>query len=161
MNNMETKEVKIAVPQGYEVDKENSTFECIKFKKLKEIKTWKDLTSVSGYYIDTNSQIKSIQEAPADEYVYNVFSTKKQAKSALAMAPISQLMSYYGGEITDEEWGNPNMDKYTLERYYNEITTCTRTVYGLYSFLAFHTAEQRDEFLKYNESLVKAYFMID
>ena len=34
---MEEKEVKIQVPEGYEIDKENSTFECIKFKK-------KDLT---------------------------------------------------------------------------------------------------------------------
>ena len=30
---METKEFKIEVPEGYEIDKENSTFECIKFKK--------------------------------------------------------------------------------------------------------------------------------
>lgn len=30
---METKEINIVAPQGYEIDKENSTFECIKFKK--------------------------------------------------------------------------------------------------------------------------------
>lgn len=30
---METKEFKIQVPEGYEIDKENSTLECIKFKK--------------------------------------------------------------------------------------------------------------------------------
>lgn len=30
---MEKKEIKITVPDGYEIDKENSTFECIKFKK--------------------------------------------------------------------------------------------------------------------------------
>lgn len=30
---MKTKEFKIQVPEGYEIDKENSTFECIKFKK--------------------------------------------------------------------------------------------------------------------------------
>lgn len=30
---METKELKVLVPEGYEIDKENSTFECIKFKK--------------------------------------------------------------------------------------------------------------------------------
>ena len=32
---METKELKIQVPDGYEIDKENSTFECIKFKPIK------------------------------------------------------------------------------------------------------------------------------
>ena len=28
------KEVKIIPPEGYEVDKENSTFDCIKFKLI-------------------------------------------------------------------------------------------------------------------------------
>ena len=30
---MNTKEIKITVPEGYAIDKENSTFECIKYKK--------------------------------------------------------------------------------------------------------------------------------
>lgn len=30
---MANKEIKITVPEGYEIDKKNSTFECIKFKK--------------------------------------------------------------------------------------------------------------------------------
>ena len=33
---MEKKELKIQVPEGYEIDKENSTFECIKFKPIKK-----------------------------------------------------------------------------------------------------------------------------
>lgn len=31
------KEIKIKVPEGYEIDKENSTFKCIKFKPIKKI----------------------------------------------------------------------------------------------------------------------------
>lgn len=31
---METKEFKITIPEGYEIDKEKSTFECIKFKPI-------------------------------------------------------------------------------------------------------------------------------
>jgi len=31
---METKEVKITIPEGYEIDEQNSTFECVKFKKI-------------------------------------------------------------------------------------------------------------------------------
>ena len=38
---METKEIKINIPKGYEIDKENSTFECIKFKSIKNI-TYED-----------------------------------------------------------------------------------------------------------------------
>ena len=29
---MEAKELKIQVPEGYEIDKENSTFECVNLK---------------------------------------------------------------------------------------------------------------------------------
>lgn len=48
---METKEVKITIPEGYEIDEQNSTFECIKFKKLCQINTWKDIPKVNGCYI--------------------------------------------------------------------------------------------------------------
>lgn len=40
---METKEVKIQIPEGYEIDKENSTFECIKFKSIKKNITYEDV----------------------------------------------------------------------------------------------------------------------
>ena len=43
INNMETKEIKINVPEGYEIDEENSTFECIKFKPIKKVLTYKDM----------------------------------------------------------------------------------------------------------------------
>jgi len=160
-NNME-KEVKIALPRGYEVDKENSTFECIKFKKKQEIKTWKDLISVSGYYISNiDSEINSVNELSVDEHDYSVFLTKKQAKSALAMAHISQLMPYYGGEITDEEWKDDSIDKYVIYRDGDKLATNFIFSYSSFHFVAFHTKEQRNEFLKCNERLVKNYFMID
>lgn len=86
--------------------------------------------------------------------------TEKVAKSMLAMAMISQLMPYYGGAITDEEWGNGDIAKYVILRKYNKIFKDNfKGCY--YYFLAFHTAEQRDNFLKYNEQLIKDYLMID
>ena len=36
LDEMENKELKIEVPQGYEIDKENSTFEKIVFKKVEK-----------------------------------------------------------------------------------------------------------------------------
>ena len=41
---METKELKITIPEGYEIDKEKSTFEKIVFKKKKNTKprSWKE-----------------------------------------------------------------------------------------------------------------------
>ena len=40
---MKTKELKIQVPKGYEIDKENSTFEYIKFKSIKKDITYKNV----------------------------------------------------------------------------------------------------------------------
>lgn len=40
---METKEMKIQVPEGYEIDKENSTFECIKLKPIKRVLSYEDV----------------------------------------------------------------------------------------------------------------------
>lgn len=74
------------------------------------------------------------------------------------MAQISQLMPYYGGEITNEEWGNSS-PKYIIDRYGNMINITFHT--NAYYFLAFHTKEQRDMFLENNEQLVKDYLMIE
>lgn len=75
-----------------------------------------------------------------------------------AMAMISQLMPFYGGEITNEEWKNGKIPKYCLYRYNNKIEK--DNVYWSYHFLAFHTIDQRSDFLKYNEELIKDYLMI-
>ena len=48
---METKEVKIQAPEGYEIDKENSTFECIKFKPIKRYITYRDICNSIFYKI--------------------------------------------------------------------------------------------------------------
>lgn len=161
---METKELKIIPPKGYEIDKENSTFECIKFKP--EPKRWRDTNSVvSGYYLSGNH----IRCTPSDFYPTewdcsnrSVFATEKQAKSALAMAQISQIMANdkrFGGVVTDEEWHCDSSFKYTIERRNNKIQACSCC--KSYSFLAFHTTEQMDLFLEENEDLIKDYLMLD
>lgn len=153
------KEIKITPPEGYEIDKENSTFECIKFKPIVR-KRWRD-----GYHIINGFFINgSYVHDKSWETSYNIFATEKQAKSALAMAQISQIMANderFGGVVTDEEWELGNyMPKHVIDREKTtEIVNVVR--YKAYSFLAFHTAEQRDLFLEENEDLVKDYLMID
>ena len=68
-------------------------------------------------------------------------------------------MPYYGGEITKEEWRNDKLIKHTIER--NCISAVVCETFSWYNFLAFHTKQQRDDFLKYNEQLVKDYLMLD
>lgn len=156
------KEINIVAPEGYEIDKENSTFECIKFKPI-EKKRWRgnEEEIITGCYIDTFSEIipTSVQNTSSS---YNVFATRKQAMSALAMARISQIMANderFGGVVTDEEWMNRHMIKFTIIKRLNLISLVP--LYKDYEFLAFHTTEQRDLFLEENEDLVKDYLMID
>ena len=75
------------------------------------------------------------------------------------MAQISQLIPYYGNKITDEEWEDASVAKYTILRTSFGIITGRNT--NCYDLLAFHTEKQRNNFLKYNERLVKDYLMID
>lgn len=149
---------KVDIPDGFEIDKENSTLELIVFKEITKTLTFKDIKYIDGYYINTHSDICEIDQAN-DSTNRNVFLTEKHAKSALAMAQISQLIPHYGGEITDEEWNNQDIPKFILYRKNNSIKD--DTMWNTYKFIAFHTKEQRDDFLKYNERLVRDYFMLD
>lgn len=155
------KEIKITPPEGYEIDRENSTLECIKFKPI--AKRWRGAydSLVSGYVINSNSKIRHWSNLSADGENINVFATEKQAKSALAMAQISQIMANdkrFGGVVTDEEWNDITV-KHNIERQKCNIKKTTSINY--YEFLSFHTREQRDLFLKENEDLIKNYLMID
>lgn len=156
------KEIKITPPEGFEIDNENSTFECIRFKPVQKKKRWRDLTDVriNGFGIGQTSEILNWTGIYIPEN-YSTFATEKQAKSALAMARISQIMANderFGGVITDEEWNNKDIRKYVIMRERDCI--CPYLYYTFYHFLAFHTAEQRDLFLQENEDLVRDYLCL-
>lgn len=157
------KEVKISIPEGYEIDKEKSSFERIVFKKKQKIEKWDDLIGTiipeKSFYVNTYSDIKEMGVDKFIEVHKNIFIDERHAKSALAMAQISQLIPYFGGSITNEEWERSEINKYCIIRCDKELIKVTQT--RNFEFLSFHTPEQRDEFLKYNEQLVKDYLMIE
>jgi len=132
-------------------------------EEVEEPEFWSDKVNyISGFYITTGSSIARINSVQNDEYHYGIFATEKQAKSALAMARISQIMANdienFGGAITDEEWKNDER-KYVIYRDVCSINTTF--VRHSYYFLAFHTAEQRDLFLEKYRDLVRDFLMID
>lgn len=158
---METKEIKITPPEGFEIDQEHSTFDCIKFKPV--AKKWRDGTNtIAGYYVSDLSKIVKVV-CGNNSYNHNVFATEKQAKSALAMAQISQIMANderFGGVVTDEEFKDENIWTYSINRNLNKIGKY-QGVFGVDHFLSFHTPAQRDLFLEENEDLIKDYLMLD
>ena len=159
-------EQKITVPKGCKIESvehdDNQIVIMFSEDKKKEVKTWDDLIGVKkpidSKYIGTLSDVDGAVGV-FTRLDKNVFINEKHAKSTLAMAQISQLVPYYGGAITDEEWGNSSTIKYVIVRMEGKLD-CAAS-FGEYIFLAFHTAEQRDKFLKYNEQLVKDYLMLD
>ena len=95
---METKNLTIKVPEGYEIDKENSTFECIKFKQIKDT-TYKDICNnlfKSGYYINNNGKIECVSDfnesAKKDK---NNATNKKQLERLLALNQLLNIAEYY------------------------------------------------------------------
>lgn len=159
---METKEIKITPPEGYEIDKENSTLDCIKFKKI--VKKWRDdeTARMNGFYITSCDSILSAVSCQNIPKNYNTFLTEKHGKAALAMARISQIMANdarFGGAITDEEWDDNQIVKHGICRENNKIAK--HSLCNNYEFLAFHTRKQRDLFLEENKDLIKDYFMLD
>ena len=151
---MELKDINL---EDYEISPQADE-EIIVLRKKPKYPKWADLKEIRGVFINNKSNLETVGRFRLSQIDKNVFLTGKHAKSALAMAQISQLMPYYGGEITDEEWGNSS-PKYIIDRYGNMINITFHT--NAYYFLAFHTKEQRDAFLKNNEQLVKDYLMIE
>lgn len=140
--------------EGYKWNAESLTLTKIQ-------KKWRDneKNTISGYYTHSDFRITHSKDHNNIKENYNIFATEKQAKSALAMARISQIMANderFGGAITDEEW-NTNK-KYIIIRRGNNLEIETRYYY---EYLAFHTNEQADLFLKENRDLVKDYYMMD
>jgi len=148
------KELKIEIPEGYEIDKENSSFEKIVFKKKIEVNCWEDLKGITGMYVSDNSFINFAKGGLAQPDNKNVFLNEKYAKSSLALAQISQLLPYYD---TNVDWKNEH-NKYCIERVVDRLEI-VRWIHG-YDVLAFNTEDEAYRFLKHNEQLVKDFYML-
>ena len=116
--------------------------------------SWKALKEISGHYIDSLGKIDDDRNVPSTSANKHIFATESQAKSALAAAQLSQLMKATNGAWV-ADWGNEE-DKYCIYRCENDVSV--ETYWHTYSFLAFPTAELRDEFMTKHEALIKQYF---
>ena len=85
------KELKIEIPQGYEIDRQKSTFEKIIFKKIPENpKTWEEYCSLmkgkTMYYTNCNNITVSGFSDAHDKFV-----NKKRAEQFIALGKLLQL----------------------------------------------------------------------
>lgn len=157
------KEIKINAPDGYEIDKENSTFECIKFKPVEKKlpKTWKEYCEThprrkGESWIDKESRIYTIDKS---EYQYrdcikdmNLLPNEKYTKAILALCQLIQLRDYYNDDWVPN-WNDDCSLKYCVEVCCNKIV---RSNYSTTSrILNFKTRELCNEFLTNFRDLIE------
>ena len=162
--NMEEKTIKINVPEGYEVDEENSTFAEIKFKPIvaKYPKSWEDAFTdkmLNGYYVRRDSEIEKIYNRATIDEDKNIFKTEKQARAMLAYAQITQLMALpcYNGDWVPNWVDGSN--KHVIGRSGVKIIKAPFTT--AYENLAFISEEARDAFYDNHMDLLRTYFEMD
>lgn len=96
---METKELKVQVPEGYEIDKENSTFERIRFKPIKKDITYEDVCNKlfeknSGYSINQYGKIDNFYLV-SHKFDANNAPNGRQLKKLLALNQLLNIAEYY------------------------------------------------------------------
>ena len=151
---METKELKIEVPAGYEIDKEKSTFEKIVFKKIeRELpKSWEELKVVEGFYIDEDSHIHDCPMVDVLRKNKNVFPTEEEAEACLALAQLCQLRDAYN-DGWKPDWEDTNEQKYVIIIHTGRIQV--ETFFSIQHLLTFKTEELRDKFLENFRDLIE------
>lgn len=125
---METKELKIEIPEGFEIDKSKSTFDKIIFKK-KEI-TYKsicdELFSDNRCWIiddnDDSCKIKNVFVSDSRNSDSNNLTSSKQAEKILALIKLMNTATYLNGDWKPD-WKNRMETKYFifLDAEYNKI----------------------------------------
>ena len=148
---MENKELNIIAPEGYEIDKENSTFEKIVFKKINELpKTWEDLEYISGAFISVLSKVITDDDIRTNPFTKGTFPTKELAEAALALAQLLQLRDRYNGDNKGFIFNKVN---YCITFFNNSI--CKSWDAYTHRVLAFRTKELGDEFYNNFKDLIE------
>ena len=125
INNMEIKnnQLIIDIPKGYEIDKENSTFECIKFKPIKKYLTYKEiaekLNKDTCFFIAKGKIQSYAQYASYDNP--GVANSYRQIEKILAINQLMNIAKYYNGDWKPN-WSNINENKFHIFYYANEKT---------------------------------------
>lgn len=159
METKETKEVNIVTPEGYEIDRDNSTLERIVFKKKSDgrPRTWEEYANnadVFGkYYIDGigTSIVKIYKHLIPASNKKNVCDTKEEAEAFLALMQLRQLRKAWVGDWKPD-WLSDEY-KYVIVAAMDGI--CINETYYDNGCLSFPTNKMAIEFMKCFEDLLK------
>jgi len=149
---MKTRTIQIEIPEGYEIDKEKSTFENIVFKPIVKSlpKRWEDLEIINGYYINNFCEIKEYHFKPLYTNK-NTLPTKELAEASLALSQLLQLREAYN-DGWQPDWTCVDA-KYSIINNRNRIDKNEEFCHS--RVLTFKTRELKDEFLNNFRDLIE------
>ena len=154
---MEEKKLKINIPEGYEIDRDNSTFEEIVFKKVeyplaKLPKTWKEYCKYAkdcpSYY--GNPRKNNIFETRFDGF-YNEFFTEERAKQYVSLGTLLQQRNHWVGNLKN----NSNNIVAVIYHFEGEIVSTNVSKKRSLSYsLTFPTREMVQKFIECFKDLI-------
>lgn len=102
------KEFRVQIPEGMEIDKENSTFECIRFKRKKEPSTYEEILKESAkikghtYYSDCEGNVYEHEYEEREPLLNHLSLAKEHRERLLAITKLMNV-AYYYNEIVDRD----------------------------------------------------------
>ena len=157
MNN----EIKIIPPEGMEIDRENSTLECIRFKpKKKELpKTWEEFCNNNPrregeFYINDISEIRETSASTGGRYKnidVNVLPSREYAEAMLALCKLIQLRDCYN-DGWKPNWSDRS-EKHCIFYSNGNVELFIRNSWSC--ILVFKSRELRNEFYNNFKDLIE------
>lgn len=155
---MQEKTIEIVAPEGYEVDKEKSSFDRIVFRPLPEKglpKTWKDMGYITGCVVHWN-HFEGVgilgSDVEANQRNRAIWPTEAEAEASIALAQLCQLRDRYNGGWKPD-WADGGHFKYCINFEADEIEGNPWS--AMRHVLAFKTRELRNEFMKNFADLIE------
>lgn len=145
------REVKINIPEGYTIDEKNSTFECIKFKRVKLPKTWEEFCNSypikdGESFVDATGKIyESAERQRSSIGDANVLPNKKYAEAIIALCQLIQLRDCYN-EGWQPDW----------ESYETKYSICIDQ-----NMVAFGQTEKLSRLLTFKTPIIREMFYIN
>lgn len=133
---METKELKIEAPEGYEVDWDNSSINVIRFKPIKKKITYNDI-------------YKELFLNSACSHNGNInASSRPQLEQLLALNKLMNTAKYLNGDW-EPDWNDANEDKFYIYCLFGKLSICKkqRANHGCAAFESEELALQAIEIL--------------
>lgn len=149
---METKNI-INIPEGFEVDKEQSTKRQIVLKPIScRPRTWEEycekMNGKDSYYCDHN---KIVSSQFGSHPVLSEFTDKEDVEALIAFSKLLKLRKDWVGEWKPN-WQD-EIKKFVICNYNDKVKT--DTLYNTSYSLSFPTKEMRDEFLECFKDLLE------